>query len=417
MSADFPKVRYGLEALPVDYQGKPMVLLRDRLGYSTDSLIISRPLAHLLGQMNGSNSLRDLQAHYMRATGELLYSDQLNAIVEKLDEHLFLENQRFLDAVSQAQIRFRQDPVKRMQFAGKSYPEDPEALRNQLSSFFQAVPQGPADKPQGASAGPKQRRLVGLVAPHIDIQAGGVSFACAYRAAADAESPQTWVVLGTGHEPLENYFALTCKDFETPLGVVRHDRQCCEIVKQFAPVDILADEYSHQREHTIEFQAVFLAYAQPSAKIVPVLCSFSPEEWESRRDYIDRMAEGIGNLSQRLGRPVGIIASVDFAHIGPRYGDAFKPHRGTIAEHLAADRLLLESLCRCDAGGFMEKVRREGNRRRVCGVAPLYVLARAMEGKAHGETLHHDHATVDPMNSFVTFASMAFYARTEEEER
>lgn len=417
MASDFPKVRHGLEAMPVDYDGKRMILLRDRLGYCSDSLLISPQLAALVGQMNGGNSLRDLQAYHMRCTGELLYSEQLNAIVDKLDEHLFLENERFLEAVSEALARFRGDPVKRMQFAGKSYPEDPDSLRTQLQAYFMEEPANSPDMVEGARADGKGKRLVGLVAPHIDIQAGGTCFARAYQAVGKAVAPETWVVLGTGHEPLENYFALTCKDFETPIGMVRHDRECCELIRRLASRDILAAEFTHQREHTVEFQAVFLAYVQPNATIVPMLCSFSPEEWEKERGYLDEMAEIIWDLSRLVGRPVGIIASVDLAHIGPRYGDASRPHQGTISDHIAADRILLDYLIRCDAAGFMEKVKREENRRRICGISPLYIMARAVEGKAYGEVLHHTYATVDQLNSFVTFAGMAFYAGDPEAGR
>jgi hypothetical protein len=57
----------------------------------------------------------------------------------------------------------------------------------------------------------------------------------------------------------------------------------------------------------------------------------------------------------------------------------------------------------------MSIISREHNRRRVCGMAPLYMLAKILEGRAGGKILQHRHATVDQHDSFVTFASMAFY--------
>ncbi len=413
MPTDFPKVRYGVEAMPVEHEGKRMILLRDRLGYSSDPLLVSPQLVSLLGQMDGRNSVRDLQVYYMRATGELLYSDQLAHILTLLDEHLFLENDRFMAVARESANRYRQDPVRRMQFAGKSYPKDPNSLRELLRGYFAAAQEG--------SEGPGEwnhrigaRPVKALVAPHIDIQAGGVSFAKAYHELEVMDSPQTWVILGTGHEPVVNYFALTPKDFETPLGLVEHDRDCCAALLELSPRDILAGEYNHLREHTVEFQAVFMAYAQPGAKIVPMLCSFSPDEWERDGQFIDGMAQTLENLPQVVGRPVGIIASVDLAHIGPRYGDSFRPHRGTLAEHMSADRDLLQRIAECDAPGFMRDVRRVHHHRRICGVAPLYVLAKAMERTARGEILHHAHAIVDNQNSFVTFASMVFHGGSLE---
>ncbi len=405
---DYPKLRNGLEAVPVDHDGRRLVVLRDGMGYARDSLAIPRQLAALLVQMNGENSLRELQAYYMRMTGDLLFMENLQDFVKKLDENLFLENERFLGMVAQERNSFLQDPVRRMQFGGKSYPLDPPSLRAQLEGFFSSVP---GSEEERRATG---KRLVGLMAPHIDLTAGGVCFAHAYRAAMETDAPATWVVLGTGHEPVENYFALTLKDFETPLGLVRCDREYCQKLQQRSPRDLMAGEYLHRKEHTIEFQAVFLSHTQPSSQIVPLLCSFSLEDWETDLPYIDEVAGLLRELAREANHAVGFIASVDLAHIGLRYGDLFRPHAGTIREHLDADRELLESLGKCDPLEFMEKVSRGGNRRRVCGMACLYVLAKILEGWAEGEVLEHTHAVVDNQDSFVTFAGMAFYEKAEK---
>jgi hypothetical protein len=62
----------------------------------------------------------------------------------------------------------------------------------------------------------------------------------------------------------------------------------------------------------------------------------------------------------------------------------------------------------------MEALGRDGNQRRICGTAPLYLLALALAGRTEGKLLHHAHAQVDPQSSFVTFASMAFYEKAGE---
>ena len=403
--ADYPKIRTGLEALPFEHQGQRVILLQDRLGFAQDSLLIPPHLAALLVQMDGQNSLRDLQSNYMRMTGNLLYMEDLQNYVKKLDEGLFLESARFLELVAREKNEFLQNPVRRMQFGGSSYPSEPEPLRTQLNDFLsRADGAGKRDRSQG-------RRLVGLMAPHIDLNAGGVCFAHAYRAALQADRPSVWVIVGTGHEPVGNYFALTQKDFETPLGLAPHDRDFCRELLRRAPRDLLASEYCHRKEHTIEFQTVFLAHTQPSFHIVPLLCSFSLEDWEIDGAYIDEMADLLRELALERYPAVGFIASVDLAHIGPRYGDSFRPHAGTIQEHLEADRQLLESLSRGDASQFLREAGRGRNRRRICGLAPLYVLSKIFAGAAAGVLLDHSYAVVDQQNSFVTFASMAFYEK------
>lgn len=403
---EYPKLRYGLEAFPVEHEGQRMVLFRDRIGFCQAPLLVSPLMAELLMQMNGQNSLRELQAHYTRRTGELLFSEKLEEILRTLDDHLFLENENFLKRAGEEVDLFLQDPTRRMQFAGKSYPADAEILSQQLRGFF-----GPdCGGPGVARTGADNRRLVGLIAPHIDIQAGGPCFAHAYKILQEAVRPDTWIVLGTGHEPLDNHFALTLKDFETPLGVVRHDRELCEELVRRAPRDLRASEYNHHREHTIEFQAVFLAFCQPQASIVPLLCSFSLEDWELDNGYLNEVAAILADLTDSGQRHVGFIASVDLAHIGPRYGDNFQPSEGTVRQHTAADLDLLKCMENCDSRKFIDTLRREQNRRRICGLGPLYILAKILEAKARGELLQHDHAIVDQQGSFVTFASMAFYS-------
>lgn len=404
--SDYPKLRGGLEATPIDHENQRMILISDRLGFSHAPLVMSPVAASLLSLMDGEHSLRDLQAHLMRVTGRMVFMEELQGIVRTLDESLLLDNEHFREALARRVAQFREDPVRRMRFAGSGYPAEAEALRAKLDSFFDGEAGGPGLPFQA----PPHDRLLGLVAPHIDINAGGPCFAHAYKALSESIPPDTWVILGTGHEPLENHFALTLKDFETPLGTVLCDRELAGDLARRAPRDILASEYNHAREHSVEFQAVFLAHLQPGARIIPLLCSFSLEDAESDRAYIDEMSHILGDLALREGRSVGFMASVDLAHIGPRYGDRFRPTRATVGEHVEADARLLDLLVATDADGFMKNLIREGNRRRICGVGPLYVLARILSGKARGRLLHHAHATVDPQGSFVTFASMAFYA-------
>ncbi len=403
MKIENPKLRYGLEAIPVEHEGRQLIVLRDRMGYCEEPLVLSIGALELLMLMDGERSVRDIQAHVSRTTGEIILIEHMQRLLDKLDEHLCLENDRFIRAAAEDVGHFQRDPVRRMQHAGKSYPAEPRELQETLRGFFASESGGPG------FPGPRSdgRRVLGLVAPHIDIQAGGACFAHAYKGAYEAVPPDTWVILGTGHEPVENCFALTRKDFETPLGVAPCDQEFCAELVRRAPRDILSSEYNHRREHSVEFQAVFLSFLQPGARIVPLLCSFGPEEWEADAAYIDGMAALLRDLAQ--GRSVGFVASVDLAHIGPRYGDSFIPAEATLAQHLSDDRILLEMLERCDAKAFMETLRREGNRRRICGMSSLYVLARILSGQATGKLLSHSHAIVDQHNSFVTFAGMIFH--------
>jgi hypothetical protein len=410
---EYPKLRDGLEAHSIEHAGQKMVLLRDRVGYAPESLVFSPAVVPILANMNGGNSIRDLQADFMRQTGTLLYVEELRNLVQTLDEHLFLDNDRFRSLAAEQASSFLGSPVRKMRHAGQSYPEDPEELRERLDSFFRTENDGPGfPDPAANHAG----KIVGLVAPHIDLNAGGPCFAHAYKAAAESQRPSTWIVLGTGHDFVENCFALTVKDFETPLGQVCCDVDLCNELLDRTPFDIRASEYNHRAEHTIEFQAVFLSYLQPEARIVPILCSFGHEDWDSCSSLIDDFARGLAELIFERDRSVGIIASVDMAHVGPRYGDRCEPDETMIRRNLSSDTTLLKLLEECRAGDFIQAINRDSNSRKICGTAPLYTMTKALEGRSHGVTLRQSHALVDEYRSFVTFASMAFYEGESEQQ-
>jgi hypothetical protein len=174
-------------------------------------------------------------------------------------------------------------------------------------------------------------------------------------------------------------------------------------------LDLFADEFAHRREHTIEFQTIFLRLLLPEVRIVPILCSFGVEELEQQTDEIEHAVQALKETVYNYAQPVCLLSSVDLAHIGPRYGDAFRPHAGTIREHREADQRLLETVSNADVETFAATLIRERNQRRICGLPPLYTMLKTLEREVEGKLLRYDYTPVDNEGSFVTFASVAFY--------
>jgi AmmeMemoRadiSam system protein B len=358
--------------------------------------------------MDGSNSVVDIQAAHMRRFGDMLFREQLDGLVKTLDDYLFLDNETSRARMQQLIDEFHKQVTRLPFHAGVSYESDPDGLRLQLESFFAPENDGP-----GKPRPPQTRKTIAaLMAPHIDLRAGGPSFAYAYKALVEANPVGTCVILGTGHEPLANCFALSRKNFETPLGSITADSDFIDRLTSRCSLDLFADEFAHRREHTIEFQTLFLSLLLPDVRIVPILCSFAVEELEQRRPDICAMVDALRETLDSYPQPVCLISSVDLAHIGPRYGDPFRPHGGTVREHEKADRDLLEAMVTADADAFANILVREGNRRRICGFPPLYTMLKTLENTVEGELLRYDYTEVDGEGSFVTFGSMAFYERT-----
>ncbi|UCG14528.1 MAG: AmmeMemoRadiSam system protein B [Deltaproteobacteria bacterium] len=402
-----PKLRSHLEAIPIRRGPDLYIAIRDVEGLNPETLVLSPQAYFIVSLMDGSNSTVDIQAAFMRKFGHILYRENVAKLIDQLDANLFLDNERSRDGLQRLITEFREQPSRRSYHAGVSYDADPEALRNQLKSFFDPENGGPGDPGLDKSG----RTLLGLVAPHIDLRAGGPCFAHAYKAMVEANPVSTCVILGTGHEPLQNYFSLTRKGFETPLGLVSADNDFIDELSSRCSMDLFADEFAHRREHTIEFQTIFLKLLLPHLRIVPILCSFGVEEMEQQVDPILEMVQSLRETLHAYPQPVCLLASVDLAHIGPRYGDSFRPHAGTVAETQDEDGRLLETLTVADAEAFTSLLVNQRNRRRICGLPPLYVMLKSLEGQVEGELLHYDYTEVDGDHSFVTFASLALYEK------
>ncbi|MBW1982501.1 MAG: AmmeMemoRadiSam system protein B [Deltaproteobacteria bacterium] len=409
MTAELPKIRSHLEAIPVSDQGNMQVALRDLEGLSSQTLILSPQAYFILTLLDGSHSITDIQAAYMRRFGDLLFREALEGLLRTLDDNFMLDNDRSRRQKEQLINEFRQQSTRAPYHAGLTYENDPEKLRSQLLAYFSPENGGPGF-PEPAHL---KRPLRALVAPHIDLRAGGPCFAHAYKALLEAQPIGTCVILGTGHEPLPHYFALSRKDFDTPLGRVAADQEFIDEFSHRSPVDLFADEFAHRREHTIEFQVVFLRLLLPDVKIVPLLCSFGVEEIGEEKEEILQVVDALRQTVALDPEGTCLLASVDLAHIGPRYGDNFRPHAGTIQHHQQEDQHLLEILLTGNAHEFARVLIQDGNRRRICGLPPLYTLLKALPGRVDGKLLYYGHTQVDQHNSFVTFASAALYSQEQ----
>src|SRR5262249_56372138 len=99
-----------------------------------------------------------------------------------------------------------------------------------------------------------------LSARPIAFPRGGPAGAWAYRALAERCAADLFVIVGTCHVGMRHPFALTRKDYGTPLGPARADRDFVEALSARAAQDCFGSELAHRNEHSVEFQAVFLQY-------------------------------------------------------------------------------------------------------------------------------------------------------------
>ncbi len=404
-----PRIR-PLEAFPVEHNGDRMVCLRDPSGAAPEPIAVGIGAYYLITLFDGTKSLLDLQATFTRQFGEILPSEQVAELVKALDRGYFLDSPAYEQRVRQMREEFAARPERPAAHAGLCYRDDPEALRIELGEYYAKVG---SIRPDAEASGP-----IGLIAPHIDPRRGGTTYARAYaQLAAASVRPELVIILGTSHYGAgPELFTSTLKDYATPLGSVRTDREFVErLQSRYRAGDLFADELLHRNEHSIEFQALFLAHALgvDSYRIVPILVSsFHQMVARGARPTSERRVgefiEALGTAIAGERRRVLIIAGVDFGHIGRKFGDDFGVDQGKANELREADRRLIGHIERADPASFFGEIAQERDRWRICGLAPIYTQLELLGGR-RARLLDYDIALEPPTQSAVSFASLAIY--------
>jgi AmmeMemoRadiSam system protein B len=405
---DYPKLR-PVEAFPTEAYGRKVLCLRDPTRYAEEVLFVPLEAVEILRHFDGKHSILDIQTAYVRRHGQLLFREELEALVAALDQHYFLEGDRFTQHQERLEGEFRRAASRPAFLAGMSYPGEGAELCQMLEQLLQH-PEGPAGK-----SDPVTHPIRALIAPHIDFMRGAAGYAWTYGGLDQRTDAELFVIFGTAHGGTSKPFALCAKDFETPLGSVRTDRALIEDLKGRCPNLLAVDDIAHRAEHSIEFQVIFLQHllgARRPLRILPILCG-SFHEWilagqlPSDEPGVHSVLEALREIISTQEQPVCLVAGADLAHMGARFGDP-----GPITPDLlrwieGQDREMLDPVAAGDPEGFFRFVSREKDRRRICGLPPVYTLLHLMKGRP-GQLLHYGQAS-DPQG-VVTFCSMSFPA-------
>lgn len=402
-----PRLR-NLQFSPIKQQDEQYIVLWDPTGLSAEKLIIPLNYFYLMQFFDGEHSLEQIGAEYLKKFGEFILPDRMATLIADLDQKLFLEGERFHTARKAAIEAYRAAPVRPAAYAGKAYAAEPEPLKKELDGFFTSK-EGPDWKPS-ANAG---KDLKGIIAPHYDVRQGGPIYAWAYKEVQEASVPDVFVIVGTCQAGLEHGYALTDKDFETPLGRVPVDRAVIDLIRKKGGATFFDEDISHKNEHSLEFQLPFLQHTVGAKKpltIVPILTAFAPDDL-AHPEFLENVEYFLRSMKEALaesGKSVCFIASAELAHIGLRYGDNKPPTDFSFHKCMQWDMEMLKHVEQLDPDAFASFIRKEGNARRISGFAAIYTMLKLMKAEK-GEVLRYDRGVTDQFNSTVTYASVVFY--------
>jgi MEMO1 family protein len=404
-----PRLR-AVEAFPVRMNGEDFICLQDPQKLAEQPVFLNQALVFLVARMDGEHTLRDIQADFFRATGEILPSENLEKIVNQLDKQHYLEGPNFRRFYRDLVQDYCASPSRPAYHAGSAYQVAGESLISQIQGYF-AHAEGP-----GAEITLKpEKPLRGLISPHIDFTRGGPTYAHAYAALAKHPGADTFIIFGTCHTPMPQRFSIGAKDYETPLGPAPVDKDFVSRLLEKLSGEY-ADEFSHRGEHSIEFQAVWLRYLlnkKQDFKIIPILVSSFHDLLADGRNAgdnpeIQRMTGAILRTINESPGCVCIVAGADLAHVGTRFGDSSRPTASSLQDVEQEDRRFLETVEKGDAEAMLQSIAADNDRRRVCGYPSIYMTLRCIDNP-EGKLLQYRQWADMEAGAAVTYAALAIF--------
>lgn len=398
--------------VPNKQHGRVLVL-RDTQGVTAAHAVIPPVLVPVVARFTGQATCEQIARDASAEIGAEVPVDVVVHLADELDKGLFLEGPTFRAARARVEREFADAPVRPATHAGGAYHGQRGALEKYIEEACIAKAGGARERPAGGGS------MVALVAPHIDPWRGAVGYGHAYGALAASLAPEadTFVLFGTSHAPMREPFALCRKAFDTPLGAVDADVAAIDALAARADgFDPYADQFNHKREHSLEFQVVFLRHVLGDRpfRIVPILAGLGAQqasgEDPERDARVARFMDGVRELVEARPGRVVVVAGADMAHVGPRFGDAEPYDAGQRSRLEQTDRGSLERATSIDTAGFWRHVVQDLDERRVCGLAPIWSLLRSVASGARGRVLHYEQTIDAEDGSIVSHAAVGFYA-------
>jgi len=299
-----------LDAFPHEQDGKRMIALRDPLGVVDGMLVVSPEAFLVASQFDGEREADAIAEEATRQLGMLVRPEIVERVAELFSERWLLFDANFHHAWMGLREEFARKPVRAAAHAGTNYPTDAGDFRLRIGGILAEA----WDQPR------PRANVLGLIAPHIDLERGLATYARAYGVLRDLPKIERILILGTSHEPTTQLLAPTRKDYETPLGPARTDRAAVDRLVSVLGDDAFDDEFCHKNEHSIEFQTIFLRLVQPNVEIVPVLCGSLRSTVEDANDpaghpEIERAVEGLRAAITDTKKTL-VIAAADLVYVG-----------------------------------------------------------------------------------------------------
>lgn len=402
-----PKLRL-VEPMWVEHLGRRFLHLRDHMSMSDLTVMIPEVAAPVVTLLDGTRSLPEIRSALALRFGLTVTDEELASMIGQLDQALLIGNGEFRRARRRAVAEYREPDHRSPSHVGAVYPASAEALEAAIRRWCaEARLHGPQERPSGD--------LVGMLCPHIDYNRGHGTYAELWRdIEPDLSGIETVVILGTDHYGALGQLTPTVQNYSTPYGTLETDMDIVDRLADAIGSDAFEEELHHRTEHSIELATVWMHHflRGQEVKLVPVLCGSFHEYTSSGADPSDtpHIPAALEVLNETISdRRTLVIAAGDLAHVGPAFGDPNPLDQVAKAKIKSEDSQSISAICAGDSRRFLEISRNESDRRKICGLPPIYLMLRLLEG-ARGIHMGYDQCPADTANgSIVSIAGALLY--------
>lgn len=402
---NLPKLREEILFQTFEEDGKEYIVLYDPQGYALQQVIFPIETVYLLKVLEEGITEEELRRRVKEESGDENYDVQpILEIVEYLNFLGYLDSPHF-NEIKKDIDDFRQSSVRPPICVNSSYPSDPNEIISYFDKYFSDV--------RKSNATPKSNSLI---LPHLDLklEEAITTYAEGFKYL-DYEDIDLAVIFGTSHYANSGFFMLTEKDYETPLGLVKTNKEIISKLKEILKnEEFIIDDMAHRFEHSIEFQIILLQYliGHNNFTVLPILTgsltSFFILNKFPNEDYvISSFTKNLNNIINNTSKKPIFIASADLAHIGRKFGDKFDAE--TQLEQLQKEDLeMIRFIEAGSSNGFYEYIKSKNDNRKVCGLSPIYFLMETVK-PSYSKLIKYNYWNEKETKSAVSIASIALY--------
>lgn len=398
-----------VETVPFEENGQQYLLLRDPQGFTDKVIAISTGAVPLLALMDGSRTASDIAAEFEARTGIAVNRGELDSIVSLLGDSHLLETHQFHQLRMRMEEEYRKLRVRAPALAGSGYPADAGALAALLDQYLATPP----DEDRESENPAPNKMLRGLLLPHIDFDRGGVTYGRGYQKSLelldDLRDPILLAVVGVAHQGSGYPIVAASKDFETPFGALKSDKAALKVLHEGLGEKPFISEWAHRSEHSIELQVVWLQHLLKGRQTTVLALAagiLSPTSAGTPRgdEDVEQVLETLKKIERSHDGSVLWVASVDFAHVGPTFGDPAAVNDRMRTETARYDMEALQTVKNADADGWWRSVMKDDNGRRICGLNATYLTLRLLEG-SRGALVDYQQAVSPSADQLVSYAA------------